>query len=176
MRSEHNLLVEGCKNCDRRSQKLLYDQYSKAMYNICCRMLNNRTEAEDLLQDTFMDVYKNIDRFEYQSTIGAWIKRITINNCINFLKKRRLDLKEMTETTDCADTMIDESEYDQYSVNKIMKGMTQLPEGYRVVLNLFLLEGYDHQEISEILGISVGTSKSQLNRAKSKLRSIVLKA
>jgi len=175
LKSEHNQLVEGCKKGKREAQMQLYQQYSKAMYNICMRLLNSREEAEDLLQDTFMDVFKNIKRFEYNSTVGAWIKRITINNCINHLKKKRPDIASIEDyefKDNEPSTVVNETEM-RYNVEQVNKGISALPDGYRVVLSLYLLEGYDHSEISEILNISVGTSKSQFNRAKNKLKSIL---
>lgn len=175
MKSEHNQLVEGCKNGRREAQMQLYQQYSKAMYNICMRLLNNREEAEDLLQDSFMDVFNNIKRFEYKSTVGAWIKRITINKCINHLKKRRPDIASIEDYAfkeHIEDQVINDSEM-RYNVEQVNRGISALPDGYRVVLSLYLIEGYDHGEISKILNISVGTSKSQFNRAKNKLKSIL---
>ena len=171
-------MVEGCKSGRREAQMQLYQQYSKAMYNICIRLLNSREEAEDLLQDSFMDVFNNIKRYEYTSTVGAWIKRITINKCINHLKKKRPDITQIEDyklTENLADTVNDDNYETEtsYTIERVNNGIMRLPDGYRVVLSLYLLEGYDHNEISEILKISVGTSKSQFNRAKNKLRSIL---
>jgi RNA polymerase sigma-70 factor (ECF subfamily) len=133
-------------------------------------MLNNETEAEDMLQNSFMDVFSKLHYFRFESSIGAWIKRIVINNCINFLKKKRLQVVEMGDrdipTSDSADDWKDT----EFSVAQINDAIQALPDGYRIVVNLYLLEGYDHQEIGEIMGISSSTSKSQYSRAKKKLR------
>lgn len=167
----HRDIVEGCLAGNRLAQQKLYQLYSKAMYNICFRMLNNETDAEDLLQNSFVDVFTKLHYFRFDSSIGAWIKRIVINNCINFLKKKRIQIVEMGERDVAVET--DETtdwEEIQFSVNKIQQGIQQLPEGYRVVLTLYLLEGYDHNEIGEILNITASTSKSQYSRAKKKLK------
>lgn len=168
----HREIVEACKKGNSQSQYELYELYSKAMYNICFRMLKNEMDAEDLLQNSFIDVFTKIDSFRFQSSIGAWIKRIVINNCINFLKKRRLYFEEVTEQLGQIEEP-QEVPTSSLSIDTIKRAMLQLPDGYRVVFSLYLIEGYDHQEIADILNVSVATSKSQYSRAKSKLRSIL---
>jgi len=136
-------------------------------------MVRDEGNAEDLLQNSFTDIFTKIHTFRFESSIGAWIKRITVNNCINFLKKKRLEIQELddryhhipeeqNETPDCA-----------FSIDQVNKALLQLPDGYRVVFSLYLLEGYDHKEIGQVLGISEATSKSQYSRAKAKLRGIL---
>ena len=143
------------------------------MYNICVRMLKDQMEAEDVLQHSFVDVFRNLRSFKGQSTIGAWIKRIVINNCLNHLKKRKL---EIVELNDGYMHIPEEEPRNEVPLNidHVHKSIMQLPEGYRVVLNLYLLEGYDHAEIADILNISESTSKSQYSRAKRKLRELIL--
>ena len=167
-------LVDGCKRGDRSAQHQLYSQYAKAMYNICYRMTGNTADAEDLLQNAFIDVFAKIDTYRSESTIGAWIKRIVINTCINFLKKRKLDTTEWDERI--GDVPVESAgltESDRLSVEKVRNAMQQLPDGYRTVFSLYLLEGYDHGEIAQVLGISEATSKSQYSRAKSKMRMLL---
>jgi RNA polymerase sigma-70 factor, ECF subfamily len=168
----HAPLIEECKKGSRKAQFKLYNQYSKAMYNLAYRILNNKEDAEDILQETFVDCFRNLDSFKFRSTFGAWLKKILVNKCINQLKKRKVDLKLCEELPNNIST--EESEI-VYNTKKIFKSIAMLPDGYRVILTLYLLEGYDHTEISQILGISVSTSKSQYSRAKGKLRNIVLK-
>lgn len=165
-------LITGLKARDRRSQYRFYQTYCDAMYNICMRMLVNRLDAEDVLQKSFMDAYLHIDSYNYTATPGAWLKRITINNCINLLRKNRM---EMTELENHHEVLVehDEHEQDHYNIDVIKKCMNDLPEGYRIVINLYLLEGYDHREIGEILNISESTSKSQYSRARKKLRQLL---
>ncbi|MCB0641672.1 MAG: sigma-70 family RNA polymerase sigma factor [Phaeodactylibacter sp.] len=137
--------------------------------------LPSALRAEDLLQNSFIDVFTKLHTFRYQSSIGAWIKRIVINNCINHLKKRRLDLEELQErhVGVVVDTGIEESEHN-LTVEAVKVAMDELPDGYRVVFSLYMFEGYDHKEIGDILGITEATSKSQYSRAKRKLKEILL--
>ncbi len=168
----HRDVIESCKRGERKAQFELYKLYSKAMYNTCLRMLRNEADAEDILQNSFIDIFSNLNAFQYQSSIGAWIKRIVVNNCINYLKKKRLKFEELTHNHEGKFNDISEDhpvEID-YKVQHIQNAMLELPDGYRVVCTLYLVEGYDHKEIGSILGISEATSKSQYSRAKKKLR------
>lgn len=138
------------------------------MYNVCLRMVKNEADAEDLLQSSFADVFKRIHTFRAESSIGAWIKRIVINNCINFLKKRRLHFQELEDRhVQVAETEIAES---KINVKAINDAIMRLSDGYRVVFSLYALEGYDHKEIAQILNVTEATSKSQYSRAKQRLR------
>jgi RNA polymerase sigma-70 factor (ECF subfamily) len=173
----HAPLIEECRRGSSKAQFRLYDLYSKAMYNLAFRILNNREDSEDILQESFIDCFRNIDSFRFESTFGAWLKKITVNKCINHIKKKKVDL---TFPDTLPVNAYEEEEYNEeeirYETNKIFKGIEMLPEGYRIILTLYLLEGYDHSEISEILGISESTSKSQYSRAKEKLRNILQKS
>lgn len=179
---QHNSIVEACRRGDRKAQFELYRLYSKAMYNICLRMLGTVENAEDVLQNSFIDVYSKLDSFRFESSIGAWIKRIVINNCINYLKKRRLMFTELTENAAFVSEDGDSNDFSgslyaltdsHLDVPKIQKAIQQLPDGYRVVFTLYAMEGYDHEEIGFILGVNEATSKSQYSRAKAKLRDIL---
>lgn len=147
------------------------------MYNLAYRMMNNREDAEDILQETFTECFRNIGSFRFESTFGAWLKAILLNKCINQLKKRKINLVLSDTLTDDVynineDTQTGEDDND-YDTDKIFRGIEKLPDGYRIILTLYLLEGYDHSEISQILGISESTSKSQYSRVKEKLRKIL---
>ena len=166
----HAPLIEECRKGNSRAQFRLYNQYSKAMYNLAYRILNNREDAEDILQETFVECFRNIGSFRFESTFGAWLKKILVNKCINQIKKKKIDLT-LCETLP-SDIYEEETET-IYDTGKIFKGIEMLPDGYRIILTLYLLEGYDHSEISQILGISESTSKSQYSRAKEKLRKIL---
>lgn len=152
---------------------MLYKLYSKAMFNVCLRIVNNTGDAEDVLQESFVSAFKNLKSFKGDSAFGAWLKRIVINKSLNFLKKRSIEATSMDELPDVAED--DRVDFDEgsLSVDRIKKAMGQLPEGYRMVFSLYLFEGYDHGEIGEILGISESTSKSQFNRSKKKLKEIL---
>jgi RNA polymerase sigma-70 factor (ECF subfamily) len=144
------------------------------MYNICLRMVKDEFEAEDILQNAFLDVFTKLNTFKFESAVGAWIKRIVVNNCINALKKRRLQFSELEDKHGNikSDDHLDASA-EGMSVEAIKNALFELPDGYRVVFSLYMLEGYDHQEIGEILGITEATSKSQYSRAKQRLRDIL---
>ncbi|MFT4534298.1 MAG: RNA polymerase sigma factor (sigma-70 family) [Saprospiraceae bacterium] len=165
-------LVERCIEGDRSAQYNLYRMYSKGMYNICLRMLNNSMEAEDLLQESFMDVYRKLHTYKFESTPGAWMKRIVVNNCINKLRKKKLHIEEIEEGRYVAEELVEANNY-HFEVKKIKKAMAALPDGYRVIFSLYAMEGYDHQEIGQIMNISESTSKSQYSRAKKKIRDLM---
>ena len=135
-------------------------------------MLRNEMDAEDILQNSFVDVYSNLHSFNYQATPGAWIKRIVINNCINHLKKRRINFEEMGNVADVIEETCSNNNYD-VDVNKIKSAMNLLSDGYRTVFSLYAIEGYDHAEIAEVLSISESTSKSQYHRAKLKIKQML---
>lgn len=143
------------------------------MYNICYRMMNNRQEAEDMLQESFTEAFRSLASFRFDSAFGAWLKRITINKCINALKRRKAELvpvEKLPEYTDEGDVQED---LPGLTVRQVQQAMEQLPEGYRVVFSLYLLEGYDHGEIGQIMGISEATSKSQYSRARQRMKEIL---
>ena len=168
----HAPLIEECRKGDRKAQFRLYEQYSRAMFNLAHRILNNREDAEDILQEAFVECFRNLDTFRFESTFGAWLKRIMVNKCINQIKKKKIDLTLYETLPAVVDVEEEEVKYD---MTKIFEGIELLPDGYRIILTLYLLEGYDHGEISQILGISESTSKSQYSRAKEKLRTILSK-
>jgi len=138
-------------------------------------MVNNREEAEDLLQDSFCDAFTNLDSFRYESSFGIWLKKIVVNRCINWIRKKKINLVFHEEIDEPAQKTDSEIDYEEISmnVNKIHVAIGQLAEGYRIIFSLYALEGYDHAEISEILGISESTSKSQYLRAKNKIKEIL---
>ncbi|NND33295.1 MAG: sigma-70 family RNA polymerase sigma factor [Saprospiraceae bacterium] len=143
------------------------------MYNICHRMMGNREEAEDVLQNAFVDIFSKIDTFRGEASLGAWIKRIVINSCLNQLKKRKFHFEEADSNLSDIPDLEYTQNFTEEDIVRIKKAIEILPSGYKTVFNLYLLEGYDHAEISEILGISEGASKSQYSRAKQKLHQIL---
>jgi RNA polymerase sigma factor (sigma-70 family) len=171
----HREIIELSKAGNQKAQYQLYRLYSKAMYNICYRIMNNQTDAEDLLQESFAEAFIKLESFRYESAFGAWLKRIMVNKCINHLKKRKAELIYTDSLPEYNDDNASYSEIEsaQLEVKKIYQAMEQLPDGYRVIFSLYLLEGYDHSEIAQILGITESTSKSQFSRAKQKLKEIL---
>jgi RNA polymerase sigma-70 factor (ECF subfamily) len=169
----HAPIIQECRKGNSKAQFTLYNLYSKAMYNLAYRMTNNREDAEDILQETFVECFRNLGSFRFESTFGAWLKSILINRSINHLRKKKINLVLQENLPDTVDSNDDDYET-VYSTEKIFKGIERLPDGYRVILTLYLLEGYDHQEISQIMGITESTSKSQYSRAKDKLRKLLV--
>ena len=168
----HKALVEECKNGHSGSQYKLYSLYVDAMYNIAMRILGNKEDAEDVVQDSFVDAFRNLNGFNYNSTFGAWLKRIVINKSINSLKAKRIPVVPMDGHEF---HLYDEPQENTNTVDikKVKLGIGELPNGYGQIINLYLIEGYDHNEIGEILGITASTSKSQYHRAKKKLIEII---
>ena len=165
-------LIEACKRGNPIAQRRLYEDYADAMYNVCYRMLQDHEDAQDALQNAFILIFRNLEKFKYDSTPGAWIKRIVVNQCINHFRKNKVTLEELKDY----DSPIEEVEMEDslLDVQLIKKAIASLSEGYRSVVTLYLFEGYDHAEIAEILNISVTTSKTQYHRAKKKLRELLI--
>jgi len=164
----HKDLVEKSKAGDRISQYQLYGLYVDAMYNISIRMLGIKEDAEDIVQDSFVEAFKNLTSFRYESTFGSWLKRIVINKSINHLKLKRIAISPI-EDHEYYLYENEEDKFDAVDIKRVKKGIEMLPVGYKQVINLYLIEGYDHVEIAELLGITTSTSKSQYHRAKKKL-------
>ncbi|MCL6295092.1 RNA polymerase sigma factor [Jejuia spongiicola] len=169
----HKELVEQSKLGDRNSQYKLYELYVDAMYNVSLRMVRIKEDAEDIVQDSFVEAFNKLDSFKYESTFGSWLKRIIINKSINHLKKRKILATPIEDQMYRIKAEENEEEAPQMEIKKVIKGIRLLPAGYQQIINLYLIEGYDHIEIGEILNISSSTSKSQYHRAKKKLIEIV---
>ena len=168
-------LVERCKLGDAPSYHALYQRYAKAMYNTSLRIVNNSADAEDVLQEAFLDAFRSLNDFHYRSTFGAWLKKIVVNKSINTLRKRKMNMVDVDETTigDLPEEERLDEEALRFKVDEVKKAIQKLPDGYRTVLSLYLLEGYDHEEIAGILGITHNTVRTQYIRAKQKLLHII---
>jgi len=144
------------------------------MFNISYRITRNQEIAEDVLQEAFVNAFQHIESYQRKASFGAWLKKIVVNKAISHLRKQQL---EFTEINDRLDISNENNEVDEREINMkvetVREAILKLPNGFRVVFSLYLLEGYDHKEIAEILGISESTSKTQYNRAKKKLREIL---
>lgn len=169
----HEELIHRCRAGDQEAHFRLYKLYSKAMYNVGYRITGNEEDAEDVLQEAFISAFKNLNHYRGDSSFGSWVKKIVINKAINLLKKRKWELMPEHEEFDVPAEEPEQEYRPELQVDTVRKAILQLPGGYRSVLSMYLLEGYDHQEIAEIMGITESTSKSQLNRAKSKLRELL---
>jgi RNA polymerase sigma-70 factor (ECF subfamily) len=166
----HEELIARCKAGERSAHHRLYHLYSKSMYNVAYRIVWDEDDASDVLQESFISAFNNLDHYRGDATFGAWFKRIVINKSLNMLKRKKMEALPEDDRWDVPEEDAPDLEYDDLTVERVKRAIEQLPEGYRSVLSLYLIEGYDHQEIGEILGVSESTSKSQLNRAKNKLR------
>jgi RNA polymerase sigma factor (sigma-70 family) len=170
----YNLVVE-CKQGSKKACYELYKLYAKAMLNVSFRIVGNIAEAEDVLQEAFVDAFSKLKDFRQDTTFGLWLKQIVINRSINLLRKRKLELIELDgeQLENLAEEEPEDEEETQYQAAKVKDAIKQLPEGYRLVITLYLLEGYDHEEIGQILNISENTSRTQFLRAKRKLIEIL---
>lgn len=171
----HEELIARCKAGDRDAHFRLYKLYSKAMYNVGLRITHSEEEAEDVLQEAFINAFRNIDSYRGDATFGAWLKRIVVNKAINAVNRKKHDPIPDDDRWDVAEEEPVGEYGEGLTVERVKRCIEELPDGYRMVLSLYLLEGYDHQEIAEIMGITESTSKSQLNRAKAKLRELLTK-
>jgi RNA polymerase sigma factor (sigma-70 family) len=168
----HQDLIDGCKNGDQKAQFQVYKLYYKAMYNTSLRIVNNTMEAEDIMQESFLSAFEKIDTYSGVVSFGAWLKKIVINRSLDALNRRKAIFEDIDSHVGLRDESSDDLAHKQevdLKVEEVKEAIEKLPDGYRVILSLYLLEGYDHDEISEILSISSSTSRSQLSRAKQKL-------
>lgn len=170
----YNLVVE-CKQGSKKACYELYRLYSKAMLNIAYRIVGNIGEAEDVLQEAFLHAFNKVHDFRQETTFGLWLKQIVVSRSINLLRKRKLEWTELEDEKmmNIPEEEIDDDEEKNYKVAAVKEAMKELPEGYRVVISLYLLEGYDHEEIGQILNITENTSRTQFLRAKRKLGEIL---
>jgi len=165
----HSELIELCRRGDSKAQFELYNLYSRAMYNVSCRILPDRMEAEDAMQEAFFKAFDKLHTFRNEVAFGAWLKRIVVNTCIDYLKKKKLQLTSIDDVKGVADVQDGVDDFVPESVEDIKVAMNELPEGYRIVLNLHLVEGYEYEEIAELLGIAQSSVRSQFTRARQKL-------
>jgi RNA polymerase sigma factor (sigma-70 family) len=172
---KHYDLVVECKRGSKKACFELYRLYSKAMLNVAFRIVGSIDEAEDVLQEAFLDAFNRVKDFRQETTFGLWLKQIVVHRSINLLRKRRLELVELEDgqLDNIPDEEVESDEEVQYKVAQVKDAMKELPEGYKLVISLYLLEGYDHEEIGQILNISENTSRTQFLRAKRKLSEIL---
>jgi RNA polymerase sigma factor (sigma-70 family) len=170
----HSDLIARCRQGEQKAFQDLYKLYSKAMFNIALRITNDRYEAEDVLQEAFVSAFRSLDDFEGRSTFGAWLKRIVINKALSLVTRRKVLQVGLEEG---AAEIGEEPQGDPFELElkagQVRAAISKLSDGYRIVLSLYLLEGYEHKEIAEILGISESTSKTQYLRARHRVKSIL---
>jgi RNA polymerase sigma-70 factor (ECF subfamily) len=167
----HQDIIDRCKSGEQKAQFQLYKLYYKAMYNTCLRIVNNSLEAEDIMQESFLKAFEKINFYKGEVSFGAWLKRIVVNHSLDELRKRKLITDSLEDSVyEIKEEEKEENNADvEWKIEEIKKEINNLPDGYRIVISLYLIEGYDHDEISEIMNISSSTSRSQCARAKKKL-------
>jgi len=165
-------LIEDCKANSKKAQIALYRKYNQGMYRIAYRLLRNVEDAEDVIQESFLNAFKKIHQFKGDVTFGAWLKKIVVNRSINQLQKNQLTLVDMDESNLAHIQSVDKNptSHGNKVLKEVKSAISVLPEKYRYVVMLYLIEGFDHLEIAEILNISVPTSKTRLSRGKVKLK------
>jgi len=167
----HQDIIDQCREGNEKAQFQLYKLYYKGMFSICLRMINDEMEAEDVMQEAFLSAFKKINTYKGEVSFGAWLKKIVINRSLDHLKKKKVKFQEINErTTEIEDYQMETKEVNLHAIKNAIQN---LPDGYRVILSLYLIEGYDHEEISQILGISNSNSRTQFLRSKNKLRELL---
>lgn len=165
-------LIHKCKKGNRQAQELLYRKYSRVLFGICLKYSRNRVEAEDNLHDSFMTIYAKIDQYKFKGSFEGWIKRITVNTVLQKYRKEEF-LNVVSENQE--EETEEESPYADIALSTLLRYVQELPNKYRITFNMYVLDGYTHKEISEQLGTSPGTSKSNLARARTILKERIKK-
>jgi RNA polymerase sigma factor (sigma-70 family) len=171
----HQELIEDCRNSNPKAQFEIYKLYYKAMFNTSLRLVNDRMEAEDVMQEAFLSAFRNINTYKEEVSFGAWLRKIVVNRSLDVLKKRKLDQEPLDERRT---NIIDDDDSEVLSetnqrVAEVKQIIAELPESYRILITLHLIEGYDHEEISEILGMSNANVRTTYSRARKKLQDML---
>jgi len=169
----NNQLIEHCKKGDKSAQFTIYKQYYKAMYNTALRIVNDSFEAEDIMQESFLSAFTKLDSFSGTVTFGAWLKRIVINNSLTALKNNNKFNTVPLEKVTVKEVLEENVDYSILKASDILNKVSQLKNNYKVALTLNLIEGYDYEEIAEIMDISYENSRTTVSRAKNKLRQLL---
>lgn len=167
-RDIHGKLIKKCRQGNRKAQYELYNMFARQMYNASLRIVKDTQEAEDIMQESFITAFEKLDTYRGEVPIGAWLRRIVVNRSLDALRKRKMEFETPEEIKD--EPVEDFNEEIKIGPGQVKECIMELPDSYRTVLSLYLLEGYDHQEISEILNITSSTSRSQYARARKKLQ------
>ena len=172
----HQNLIEECKVGSKKAQFEIYRLYYQAMYNVSLRIVNDTQDAEDIMQEAFLSAFDKLPTYSETVSFGAWLKRIVVNLSIDYLRKKKISFDDIDSISQISfdDTETESYENTQEKIERIRNAMKQLSNKYRTIISLYLFEGYDHDEIAEILGVTPSTSRSQLTRAKQKLLSLLM--
>ena len=168
-----NQLIINCENGDKKAQFAIYKQYYKAMFNTAFRIVNDRFEAEDIMQESFLAAFTKLHTFSGNVTFGAWLKRIVINHSLTALKKsKRIETVSIEKVT-IKDSEEEKEDYSLLTAKEILAQVSKLKPNYKVAITLHLIEGYDYEEIAEIMDITYENSRTTVSRAKNKLRQLL---
>ncbi len=164
-------IIEGCANHERKAQQILYDKHSRFLLGVCMRYATDKAEAEDILQDSFLKIFSSVKDFSGTGSFIGWMRKVAVNTAITHYHKNlkyryHIDIDEYVST----ETGVTSFEEDFFTSDELFKVLNELPAGYRMVFNLYAIEGYKHKEIAEMLGVDTNTSKSQYSRAKAVIR------
>jgi len=168
-------IIEGCIKEDKNSQVVLYNTYSKKMLGVCYRYATDIMEAEDMLQEGFIKVFDNIAKYNFKGSFEGWIRRIMVNNAINKIRAKKLNLKYTDEYNCDIEYEITEDTLDEINHTELLKLIDKLPIGYKMVFNMYAVDGYSHREISKKLNIKESTSRSQFHKGKKCLLGLIHK-
>ncbi len=167
-------LVEGCQREDRRAQEILYGRFARRMYAVCLRYARHQLEADDLVQEGFIRVFDKLHGFRMEGSLEGWIRRIMVHTCINHYRKKAFQ-NERFGMEHVPDSPVDPKAIDHLGEAELLAMVKELPDGYRMVFNMFAIEGYDHAEIAELIGCGESTSRSQLAKARRMLQDRITK-
>lgn len=166
-------IIKGCIRKNVRCQRLLFDAYSGRLMTVCLRYANDIPEAEDMLQESFIKIFEAVDQYRFEGSFEGWLKRITVNICLRILQRRKIKFLEVSAYEMIPDNSQPEA-LSSLSEQELIKMIRDLPDGYRIVFNLYVMEGYSHDEIAQMLGIETVTSRTQLVKARKMLQKKIL--
>lgn len=176
MTQNETKILKGCKKGDKAAQRQFYEMFKKLVFSVVMRYAKDVPEAEDIMQDAFVKLYRDLYQYQPTSALGAWVRKVTVNTALMHVRKKRMLFSDVELHNLAEHRQSNDDIFSTIGAKEIMKMVQQLPDGYRIVFNLYVVEGFSHKEIAEQLNISVNTSKSQLSRAKKMLRTVLEKA
>lgn len=175
MTQNETKILKGCQKGEKMAQRQFYDLFKKLVFSIVMRYAKDVPEAEDIMQDAFVKLYRDLYQYQPTNALGAWVRRVTVNTALMHVRKKRMLFSDVEQHNFAEKIQSNDDVLSTIGAKEIMKMVQQLPDGYRIVFNLYVVEGYSHKEIAAQLNISVNTSKSQLSRAKKMLRCVLEK-
>lgn len=166
-------LVEGCIKENRKCQEVLWSRYSQKLFSLSMRYCQNQEEAEDALMESFVKIYNNLSKFRFQSSLETWMRRVTVNVCINKIRSRKVNFDSIDDKA--IDLPSNDNAFEGLHLEQLYKLVGLLPEGYKAVFNMYAIEGFTHKEIAQSMGIDEGTSRSQFAKARKALQIMLVK-